>query len=274
MSPHADWREEHRLLVEKIQYIYLSGVLSNIVLTVKNGTMSKDFKAHSLFLAMASPVLEKIIGKQQAKHSKKTIEVLGVNPQVFESFLDYIYLERVNWQSFEQACELFKLADKYRIVHLKQLCEKYIRENVNGNTACMAYEFAKTHDLIDLIESCKSVMQEKTSEVITNSFFPKIQLTTLLMILEQNMLNISEITLFKSIEFWIKEELERRGLTESQDSTEKQELYNEIMPKLCFLSMTSQEFSEGPAEKQDAFKGTDVGHTSQHINEQYFFSNA
>lgn len=72
-------------------------------------------------------------------------------------FCSYIYADEIKIQSFDQACELCYIANKYMMPNLLKHCTSYIWKDVNYTNACRGYEFAKLFDQHQLMEKCKKV---------------------------------------------------------------------------------------------------------------------
>ena len=69
----------------------------------------------------------------------------------------YIYTDKINLTSFDQACELCYGAKKYMLPHLVEECTKYLWSDLYPKNACRAYEFAKLFEEPILMEKCMLV---------------------------------------------------------------------------------------------------------------------
>ncbi|XP_014257041.1 uncharacterized protein LOC106670889 [Cimex lectularius] len=246
-SNNIDWREEHRSLKEKIKYAFASALFTNITLTVSDGQNIEMFRGHSVFLMMASPVFERML-EGGFKESSFHIYIDDVNTDVFRSFLEFIYFDAVELKSFYEACELYKLGHKYLVVPLQEYCLSYIRQNLNVGTACTGYELADIYDLMDIKRACRQIMLSNTSEVMSHPAFLCVKERTIHSLLEEANLNISEITLFKYVEAWIKAEMNRRGMSNADEEAMKRMIGETIIPKFHFFDMTLKEFTDGPCK--------------------------
>lgn len=66
----------------------------------------------------------------------------------------YIYTDKINLTSFDQACELCYGAKKYMLPHLVEECTKYLWSDLYPKNACRAYEFAKLFEEPMLMDKC------------------------------------------------------------------------------------------------------------------------
>lgn len=64
----------------------------------------KDFKAHKLILGISSPVFEAMFYGPLS--SNEEIAITDIEPDVFQLLLNYIYTDKVEIPSIEQAFEL------------------------------------------------------------------------------------------------------------------------------------------------------------------------
>lgn len=83
-----------------------------------------------------------------------TKEVLFI---IFILYLRYIYTDKINLTSFDQACELCYGAKKYMLPHLLTKCMTYLWSDLQPNNACRAYEFAKLFEEPQLMTRCIKV---------------------------------------------------------------------------------------------------------------------
>lgn len=72
-------------------------------------------------------------------------------------FARYIYTDKINLTSFDQACELCYGAKKYMLPHLVEECTKYLWSDLYPKNACRAYEFAKLFEEPMLMDKCIKV---------------------------------------------------------------------------------------------------------------------
>lgn len=240
----SNWQHQLEKIADRAKNILQTGLWADCTFLVGIGDHRKEFKAHKLILSMSSAVFDKMLNGP-LQENPNSIEVVDIQPEAFAALLKYIYTDEIQIQSFDQACELCYVANKYMMPILVQHCISYIWKDINYTNACRAYEFAKLFDQHGITEDCKKIMFSQTSEIIEHQSFRDIEKNTLFMILDEDELNIeSEIQLFRAVENWIEAEFERKGLSSEE---EKQTLYNEVISKIRFLSMNPQEFAEGPA---------------------------
>ena len=92
-------------------------VLTDVTLKVKD----KEFKAHKLILAAASPVFDAMFKEGTREHQESCVNILDIDSDVFDVFLRYLYSGQVD-QLDEMVSDLLAAADKYEVQPLKEVC--------------------------------------------------------------------------------------------------------------------------------------------------------
>ncbi|XP_011153908.1 uncharacterized protein LOC105191868 [Harpegnathos saltator] len=245
MGLPCDWQSNKQKLSERGQYLLETGQWSDCNFIVGQEPHQQTLKGHKLFLAMSSPVFEAMFYGGMAEKNDP-IPIRDVQPEAFKAFLQYIYTDRVELGSFELACELCYCAKKYMLPCLVEECTKYLWSDLSPKKACRAYEFAKLFEEPVLLDRCLQIICTKTNEVLKESTWEDVELGTLVTVLEQDNLQItSEIELFTAMERWAKAECSRKSLDIANGKSLKS-VIGDALSKIRFLSLTPQEFAEGP----------------------------
>ncbi|XP_012541605.1 BTB/POZ domain-containing protein 1 isoform X2 [Monomorium pharaonis] len=243
--PTCDWQTSKQKLSERGQHLLETGQWSDCNFIVGQEPQQQTLKGHKLFLAMSSPVFEAMFFGGMAEKNDP-IPIRDVQPEAFKALLEYIYTDKVELGSFELACELCYCAKKYMLPSLVEECTKYLWCDLSPKKACRAYEFAKLFEEPVLMEKCLQIIRTKTDEVLKESSWEDVELGTLIKVLEQDDLQISsEIELFTAVERWAKAECSRKSLDPTNGKSLKSVIGNALL-KIRFLSLTPQEFAEGP----------------------------
>ncbi|XP_071575245.1 uncharacterized protein [Temnothorax nylanderi] len=243
--PPCDWQISKQKLSERGQHLLETGQWSDCNFIVGQEPQQQTLKGHKLFLAMSSPVFEAMFFGGMAEKNDP-IPIRDVQPEAFKALLEYIYTDKVELGSFELACELCYCAKKYMLPSLVEECTKYLWSDLSPKKACRAYEFAKLFEEPVLMDKCLQIIHTKTDEVLKESSWEDVELGTLLKVLDQDALQISsEIELFSALERWAKAECSRKSLDPTNGKSLKSVIGNALL-KIRFLSLTPQEFAEGP----------------------------
>ncbi|XP_076633011.1 BTB/POZ domain-containing protein 2 [Colletes latitarsis] len=245
MGLPCDWQINKQKISERIQYLLETGQWSDCNFIVGEEPHQQTLKGHKLFLAMSSPVFEVMFFGGMAEKNDP-IPIPDIQPEAFKALLEYIYTDRVDLGSFELACELCYCGKKYMLPSLVEECTKYLWSDLSPKKACRAYEFAKLFEEPVLMEKCLQIICTKTCEVLKESSWKDVELGTVLTVLEQENLQInSEIELFYAVESWAKAECVRKSL-DANDGKFLRSVIGNALFKIRFLSLSPQEFAEGP----------------------------
>lgn len=214
MDPIIDWQVSRHEIKARGQYLLETGKWADCHFLVGN---SQTLPGHKLILAMASPVFEAMFYGGLAEKNDP-IPILDVQPEAFKALMEYIYTDKISINSVDKACELCYAAKKYMLPHVVEQCTKFLWSDLCPKNACRAYEFAKLFEEPKLMEKCLQIMCTKTCDVVQDSSFEEVELSTIITILDQDALNIdSELEIF----FAINRYAEKHGLLNQSSSMEE-----------------------------------------------------
>ncbi|XP_017769718.1 PREDICTED: BTB/POZ domain-containing protein 6-B-like isoform X2 [Nicrophorus vespilloides] len=247
----CDWQTTKKVVTARAGYLLDRGLWSDCRFIVGIEPNQQIMEGHKLFLAMASPVFEAMFFGGIAE--KDPIAILDVQPEAFKALLEYIYTDKINFTSFDQACELCYGAKKYMLPLLVEECTHYLWRDLHPKNACRAYEFAKLFEEPILMDKCCSIIRNQTLEVLTDPSFEEAELNTVLTIFDQEYLNInSELELFGALSRYAAKHNQASGAKVSRlDANVPNEPrtpdIRDALMKIRFLTLSPQQFAEGPA---------------------------
>jgi speckle-type POZ protein len=125
--------------------------LTDVTLKVKD----KEFKAHKVVLAAASPVFEAMFKEGTREHESNFVKIEDIDSDVFKVFLRYLYSGQVH-QLDEMVSDLLAAADKYDVQPLREICIQHMAKNISADNAVDMLALAHRHS----IDSIKSVASE------------------------------------------------------------------------------------------------------------------
>ncbi|XP_076271238.1 BTB/POZ domain-containing protein 1 isoform X3 [Rhynchophorus ferrugineus] len=247
-QPPCDWQITRKLLKERGQYLLETGIWSDCRFIVGSEPNQQVLEGHKLFLAMSSPVFEAMFFGGMAE--KDPIAILDVQPEAFKALLEYIYTDKINLTSFDQACELCYGAKKYMLPHLVEECTTYLWSDLYPKNACRAYEFAKLFEEPQLMAKCIRIICDQTQEVLSESSFEEVELSTVLTVFDQDELNInSELELFSAISRYAARHSQATAHASGDGfNNPGQPNIRDAIKKIRFLTLTPQQFAEGPGK--------------------------
>ncbi|XP_040581914.1 BTB/POZ domain-containing protein 2 [Lepeophtheirus salmonis] len=241
------WQSVKTKLSQKGKYILDTGTWSDCRFLVGIPPDSKIYNGHKLLLAMASPVFEAMFYGGLAERDT-CIKILDVQPEAFQTLLEYVYTDEIKLDSFELACELCYAAKKYMLPSLVEECKKYLWQDLYPRNACRAYEFGKLFEEPILMEKSLQIIINQTKEVLCEETFEDIEHSTLCLILSQSTICASEIELFNAMIRWSIKEVERRCPEGDNIVNMQRRCLGEALFHIRYLIFTASEFADGPAK--------------------------
>ncbi|KAI5635227.1 BTB/POZ domain-containing protein [Phthorimaea operculella] len=206
----TDWQVNYPEIKMRSAHLLRSGEWADCSFQFESGAgeAAPSLAAHRLILAMASPVFAAMFyGRVGDK--EEPIHISDIDHAVFSSMLDYIYTDEVKITGLEMASELFRVANKYILVHLERKCINYLFENLSPEKACYVYEFSCMYNEEELKKKCVKIFQTRTLDVIKAKTFKDAQLETLKTIYSLDTLSInSELDLFEALVEYTKTDTE------------------------------------------------------------------
>ena len=128
-------------------------------LTISFGDRNVSYLGHRSVLANASPVFELILFGPLGI-SDNTLVIYDDCPKVFKLVLKYCYRVEVPLTDMDQALEVYKLADKYLIDHLKDLCAYHIQQLLTHENVNKILNYTLIYNFIHLRNYCFQTMVE------------------------------------------------------------------------------------------------------------------
>ncbi|XP_046997769.1 BTB/POZ domain-containing protein 6-like [Schistocerca americana] len=239
----TDWQLSKDNVSERIRMLHSTSQWSDCSFKVGSQTQSQVFRAHKLILAASSPVFEAMCYGPLAEEA--CVKIPDVEPEVFRILLEYIYTDVANISSVDEAAGVLYAAKKYMLPHLCHTCHNYIIDNLRPSNAMSIFEFANEINEEQLLEPCIKVMCGHTKEVL-KSVDGHMSSHTLNVLLSQHKLNISETELFETCIQWAEVQCSEKGLERTPENMRAILMKAGALSKIRFLSLTVQEFAEGP----------------------------
>jgi BTB/POZ domain len=106
----------------------------------------KEFKAHKLVLAAASPVFNAMFKEGTKEQRDSHVNIEDVNSDIFDVFLRFLYSGEVDHLA-EMCFDLFAAADKYDVQPLRDICIRHMAENITVDNAVDFLALAERHTI-------------------------------------------------------------------------------------------------------------------------------
>lgn len=227
-------------LLSRIGNLLQTSQWSDCTFLVGESNTKQEFRAHRIILAACSPVFEAMCFGPLAE--KGSISIPDMEPKAFQTLLQYVYTDNVQFTSVEEACDVLYAAKKYMIVNLSQMCHLYLKRNMQAKDVVAVYEFAKLLEEEALYEPCLLMLRKYALEVL-NDATHHLSPTTVMELLASDALNGCECCLIEGALSWAMRECEERGLQPSI-ANQRFVLTNcSAWHQLRFLTLSQQQFT-------------------------------
>ncbi|XP_068729466.1 kelch-like protein 3 [Montipora capricornis] len=173
----------------------------DVTVSVKN----KEFKAHKLMLAAASPFFLSLLvsDMREGKEQFIRIELEEATESVMEEVLKYVYTGNVTVTK-ENAHDLVAAADYLLLPGLKTLACGFLEENITTENCIFNYYFADKYQCLELMgESCEFINSNFSSVMKTDDFL-KLNIEQVMKWVSSDDVTVtSEEEIFKGIVKWV-----------------------------------------------------------------------
>lgn len=202
--------------------------------------------AHSVILASSSPVFEALCYGPMAEESP--IAVPDIDPVAFRMMIKFIYTDAIEFSSVEMACNVLYASKKYLIYTLAGLAISYISYHINESNCLQVHEFATFVHEERLIKESWSYLCSHLDDVLKYFSYESLSKDILKALVNEEALNGGELVIFKICLQWAEAECQNKNLERNGDNLRKELMDIGVLNKIRWLTLTLQEFEEGPKE--------------------------
>ncbi|GBL76118.1 TD and POZ domain-containing protein 3 [Araneus ventricosus] len=135
-----------RILNDDLKSLFHDKIFSDIKLK----TCTKTFPAHKNILSARSPVFKAMFSNNMKEKFNECVEIEDMDSDTVFRMLHYVYTAEIQDLQWENACDLYRAADKYEILALRDECSAYLKSNLRPNNACEVLILADLHQDEDL----------------------------------------------------------------------------------------------------------------------------
>ncbi|XP_069685573.1 BTB/POZ domain-containing protein 6-A-like [Periplaneta americana] len=231
------------------------------------GEEKEEIAACKALLAIASPVFEKQFYGSIAE--KDPVELLDIEPDAFKKLLQYIYTHRVDIISSEEALELIKVAHKYWLSDLIEICVVYYLDNLKEDDIkglCDILNISVLYDL-DFKDMVVRRAQQNTDLLLKSKEFVDLSVDGVICIVQRGQLNVSnEMELIDAAVLWATARSEEKDTSLSGKSVKSVLVETGVFKHLRFLTLTNDQLKlvnilsdeEMKATKYSIYSGSDL----------------
>ena len=235
------WQTKCLTISERTTFIFNNELLSDVkfIVPVSNSESRKMIPAHKFVLAIGSPVFYAMFFGEMAE-TKNSIELPDCEYESLLELFRYLYTDEVNLTG-SNVMHVLYLAKKYMLPSLADKCSAYLHENLEASNVFSILPHAKKFDDQDLENRCWGVIEKCTEEAVTSDEFVTLQRSLVESVVKKQVLNVKEAELFKAVDRWATQEIERQGLNPDGE-TKRKIIGEELLNAIRFPVMSQKEF--------------------------------
>ncbi len=158
-----------------------------------------EIPAHKVIVALASPVLEKIVYGNETFSPADSIKVDDISKESFMQILRYIYTDKINLND-DNVFEILQKSNYFGLPGIEKECFKYVERHLNVSTVPWIYhQLFYTAPSCKLLSSCRQYIRIQPLQFFASEYFEKISVDELKSIIEMDPINCSELDLFQAV---------------------------------------------------------------------------
>nr|XP_016848726.1 PREDICTED: BTB/POZ domain-containing protein 19 isoform X2 [Anolis carolinensis] len=137
----------------------------------------------------------------QSQEVRAPLILRQVQPKVFLAVIEYLYTNAVSLNNLI-ALEVLTASMEYGLDDLRRICVEFIKDTLNVEQVCEAFQAAVAYELIDLQKYCLTFIENCTQEVVQTRGFLELSEPAMQIILRSNCLAIDELELIYAVREW------------------------------------------------------------------------
>ncbi|XP_008219709.1 PREDICTED: uncharacterized protein LOC103319894 [Prunus mume] len=186
---NEDIKKCHKDLKAKVAFLTTSqpDSFSDVVLFASDGGPAQaaiPVPAHKAVLVSRSPVFNAMLENEMEESLSGTIKICDVSYGTLHAFVNYLYTSEVVCIYQQLACDLFVLAKKYQVQHLKNCCEKFLVSNLNLDNSLSTYTFAHQHNAKPIIDAALTLITNNMDKLTAREEYAELKEKYPILILE------------------------------------------------------------------------------------------
>lgn len=224
-------------LYDRVKKLLISYEWSDCCFSVSG----KDFKAHKLILCISSPVFEAMFYGPLS--TSDCVVVPDIEPDIFQQLLNFIYTDKVELSSIEQALELLYAAKKYLLDELTEMCITYVKNHLSIDNIITILNYPEYLQDDEVVPAAITLFC-KHAEYLLQEYKMEMSPHCLKSVLESNAINIKEKDLVKHIFAWTALYCKQNELPTTLKSRRDVLIKSDIFKSLRFLTMSLEDLLE------------------------------
>ena len=197
----ADPSQCRQELVERLDILRKNENFCDVKVVVKD----KEFNAHKVVLAAASPFFLTLLATdmRESKEQLIRIELEEATASVMEDVLQYVYTGNVSVTK-ESAYNLIATADYLLLPGLKTMVGRFLMTNLTTENCIFSYYFADKYQCVELREEAREVINSNFTAVVQTDDFLNLDIEQVMEWVSSDDVTVNaEEEVFKGIVKWV-----------------------------------------------------------------------
>ena len=231
-----DWRESRPSLKEKVSHFFMNELASDVKFLVNSQTIP----AHRFVLIANSSVFFAMFNGPLAETSGTVAITDCEREDDFIQFLRFLYTEKCDLK-WKNVFKILYFSKKYLVSSLTKHCTRFLSNEIDLDKVLQVLQQAIKFDELELKDRCLQYLCPNISKLVVTEAFISLEHHVLTLIIEQDQLRISEVDLFKAVEQWCENQVNKLGLP--NDPEAKREVLDDTLYLVRFPTMSAAEFA-------------------------------
>uniref|UniRef100_A0A3B3RMP5 Intracisternal A particle-promoted polypeptide n=1 Tax=Paramormyrops kingsleyae TaxID=1676925 RepID=A0A3B3RMP5_9TELE len=168
------------------------------------------FSVHRLVLAASSPYFAALFAGGMSEVDKKEVRILGVEADVFEILLDFIYTGMIDL-NVDSVQELIVAADMLQLSEVVSICCEFLKAQMDPSNCIGIYQFLEQIACLDMLEFTENYICVHFLEVCVLEEFLGLTKDQLVKLLRSEELRIEdEYQVFTAAMDWVLQDVTKR----------------------------------------------------------------
>lgn len=188
------------------------------VVVSQDGTQ-RTYEAEKRKLASSSVVFRDMFGGPSSPVETNIIVIKNFSPRAFKVMLKHVYQKQYSLDDWNLSLEVFRVAEKYRLLSLQEECEDYFsRTPIQSSNALEVYKYASKYNIQRLLVICEEVFENDSGILLAPGFIHAEKDTVKKII--QHKTQLLPLQMLSLIN-WGRFECHRRGISVNGENIEK-----------------------------------------------------
>ena len=142
--------------------------------------------------------------------TKDSIELTNCDYESLLELFRFLHSDKVNL-SGSNVMQVLYLENKYMVPSLAEKCSEYLQDNLTASNAFSILALAHKFEDKNLEDRCWKVIEKQTEKTVRVDEFVTVDRSVVESVVKKEVLNVTEVELFKAVDHWATKECERQG---------------------------------------------------------------